>query len=156
MSLDPANKRVSFVALTQVSQSEAQEISIDDLGACQTPKGLKGKMSLSSLMKDSNHAMPVVLESPSDSIASLDLANACTKHFSLDSLLQQQPTVACNSGDEDSTIVSLGAASIHQYSVLERAVHDAFKEAIHEAVSQHTQSISNAAASNLMQKLLEG
>lgn len=56
-----------------------------------------------------------------------------------------------NPMDEDSTIVSMN--SVERASAIERAVQEAFEEALQAAVKQHTQSISNTAANHLMQRL---
>ena len=70
-----------------------------------------------------------------------------SKPSPLESLLQEK----VNSMDEDSTIVSMN--TVERQSAIERAVQEAFEEALQVAVKQHTQSISTTAANHLMQRL---
>lgn len=80
------------------------------------------------------------------------MAGRSRKHHALDTLLELEPEKAGGSQDEDNSIVS----TMTTYSAIERAVQDAVQEAISDALSQHTSMISNAAATNLIQRLQSG
>lgn len=127
-------------------QSPAGTLSIDDSVAT-SPPDLVSMNDMDSIQAD---AMAMLKEKINVSALIPDLENG--KSSPLETLMETARSAAGSTTmDEDSTIVSMN--SVDKLSAIERAVQEAFEEALQAAVKQHTQSISTTAANHLMNRL---